>query len=922
MSRIPRLPFLLLALLVCILPTKLFGQAGTVRGIVVDSGGAPIQGASVSVDGTGLVATTQAEGRYELRGVPAGTITLRVRRIGFTPLAVKVTVTATDVVEQSFRLTPTPIQVSPINVTVGSRAPHTAADQLAVPVDVFTTADITDQGTTETSQVIQYLSPSINFPRQSVTDATDIVRPFTLRGLSPDQSLVLINGWRRHQMALVNTFAYGMAAGSSGVDLNAIPAGMIDRIEILRDGASAQYGSDAIAGVISLVTKEGEFSPFLSADFGQSATADYPVDGQVADVNGGIGIGVGRGSLGLFAEYRNRNATNRAWADASDQMVPGDADSVDANGQVVVKNNPVDMPNYHWGDGEAEDILTFANFRLPLNASETLELYSFGGYSFRQGTGNGYRRTGLDDRNWPQIYPEGFLPTFSPDVVDWSAAAGLRGLLGSWSWDAGLEFGHNDFEYNLTNTLNTSLGPCLGTPCAPGADGILGTADDPGIPNQTDFYAGTLLREELVAGVNFSRAFGVGWATPLNLAVGVAFRDERYQIKAGEPASYIQGFHTDQYGNYAPSGSQVFSGFLPEAATDDSRTNVGLYADAEASITKQFFANLAGRYESYSDFGSRLTGKVAVRYQPSQRWTLRAAASTGFRAPGLSQIHYASFATNFVFDTLTGQPEPVDFGVFPVASAPAVALGAKPLEEETAVNFSGGVAVSPADNLTFTADYFYVKIDNRIILSGLLATDSIVAILTNAGLTVGGAQYFANALNTQTQGVDLTGSASWRAGETGVVGVTLGVNYTQNIILSEAPLPSELEGTGITSLLDTVTSVAITRERPEWRGTLTGNYGNGRFTSLARISYFGGFSSAQPGYCDACVESYGGKTLVDAEVAYQFNQINIALGARNIFDVYPDQAGPNNSFGIFPWAAASPFGYNGRYIYTRVAMTL
>ena len=232
------------------------------------------------------------------------------------------------------------------------------------------------------------------------------------------------------------------------------------------------------------------------------------------------------------------------------------------------------------------------------------------------------------------------------------------------------------------------------------------------------------------------------------------------------------------------------------------------------------------------------------------------------------------------------------------------------------------MAVSPASNLTFTADYFYVKIDNRIILSGLLTTDSVVAILANAGLTVGGAQYFANALNTQTQGVDLTGSASWRAGETGVVGVTLGVNYTQNIILSEAPLPSELVGTGVTSLLDVVTTVAITKERPEWRGTLTGNYGNGRFTSLARISYFGGFSSAQPGYCDACEESYGGKTLVDAEVAYQFNQVNLALGARNLFDVYPDQAGPNNSFGIFPWAAASPFGYNGRYIYTRIAMTL
>jgi iron complex outermembrane receptor protein len=915
---------LLLALATSLLlPGLLDAQAGTVRGTVTDQSGGPVSGVSIVLEGTGLGTTTLAEGAYEFRGITSGSYTLRTRRVGFKPMSARVTVTAGGVVVQDFRLTPSPIQLAPIDVTVGSRAQHTAAEELAVPVDVYTAEVIARQGTTETSQILQALAPSVNFPRQTVTDATDIVRPFTLRGLSPDHSLVLVNGWRRHQMALVNTYAYGMGAGSSGVDLNALPASATDRIEVLRDGASAQYGSDAIAGVINVVMKEGQFAPFLNADFGRYTTSDYPDDGSAVNLNGGLGFGLGRGSLGLFAEYRHRDPTDRAWADPSDQIVTGDGDLVDDEGNVIQKNNPVDQPNYHWGDGLAKDIMTFANFRMPLNDAGTFEVYSFGGYSFRQGTGNGYRRTGNDSRNWPEIYPLGFLPTFDPDVVDYSAAAGFRGLAGKWSYDFGLEFGHNDFEYNLTNTLNVSLGPCLGTPCAPGLDGILGNSDDPGIPNQTSFFAGKLGREELVTGVNVTRPLDIGLAGPLNLALGATFRRERYEITPGEPASYIQGYHLDQFGDIAPAGSQVFAGFQPAAATDDSRTNFGVYADAEANLTAKLLANVAARFETYSDFGERVTGKLALRYQLSPRFTLRGAASSGFRAPGLSQTHYTSIATNFIFDVGTGQPEPVDFGIFPADHPAAIALGAQPLEEETSLNFSAGFAVSPANNVTLTADYFHIDIDNRIILSGFLGTDSVIAILDNAGLNIDGAQYFTNAIDSRTQGVDVTGNFQWPAGGSGIFGLTLGINYTENKILEEAPLPAELDGTGVETLLDVVTRVAIEKERPEWRGTLAGNYTNGRLHSLARISYFGGFSSAQPGYCDECEESYGGKTLVDAEVGYQFNQVNLSFGVRNLFDVYPDQAGVNNNNGgTFPWAAASPFGYNGRYLYTRAEMVL
>ncbi|HXI21958.1 MAG TPA: TonB-dependent receptor plug domain-containing protein, partial [Gemmatimonadales bacterium] len=479
-------------------------QSGIVEGRVTDSTGGAIPGAVLTVDQTSLHATTTPEGRYVLRGVPTGTRTVRARAIGYTPAQRQVEVSGT--VTLDFVLERPPVELAPIDVVVGSRARHTAAEELAVPVDVYTASDIAEQGTSETSQILQQLSPSVNFPRQSVTDANDIVRPFTLRGLSPDQTLVLVNGWRRHQMAVVNTFAYGMGAGSSGVDLNAIPGGAIDRIEVLRDGASAEYGSDAIAGVVNLVMKEGKFAPFLNTDAGAYVTGHgYPTDGATVDMNGGVGFRVGRGSLALFGEYQHRDPTNRAWPDSFLVDSRGISDSIDpTDGRILKKRNAIAQPNYHWGDGLEKDAMTFANFRLPLNESGTTEFYAFGGNSYRVGTGNGFWRYFDSARNWPELYPQGFLPAFHPRVYDYSGVAGVRTSAAGWAIDFGGSFGLNRFDYDLDHTNNASLGPCLDTPCAPGPDGILGTADDPGIPNQLTFFAGRLIRSEALGALNLS----------------------------------------------------------------------------------------------------------------------------------------------------------------------------------------------------------------------------------------------------------------------------------------------------------------------------------------------------------------------------------------------------------------------------------
>ncbi len=913
----------------------LAAQSATLSGTVSDSAGQGLANASVTVDGTGLRATTRAEGHYELRGVPTGTRTVRIRLIGYQAATAEVALEPGGTTRQDFTLSRSTVQLAPIDVVVGSRARHTAAEELAVPVDIYPAEQLQQQGSKETSVVLQALSPSVNFPRQSVTDAGDVVRPFTLRGLSPDHTLVLVNGWRRHQTALVNNFTYGMGAGSSGVDLNAIPSSALDRIEVLRDGAAAQYGSDAIAGVVNLVLKDGGFTPFVNADVGRYTSDDYPDDGTTVNASGGWGIPIGGGSLGLFGEFRDRQPTNRAWADPFESAGTGVEDEVNDKGQVVHKNNPVPQPNHHRGDGLERDAMAWGNFRLPVNQSGSSEIYSFGGYSHRKGIGNPYRRYAGSARSWDQLYPLGFLPTIGGLVTDYSAAGGLRGVVSGWNYDVGAEFGHNDFKYEIGNTLNASLGPCLDVPCAPGADGVLGTADDPGIPNQLSFFAGKVLREEFVTAVNIAKPVELGLRNPVNLAFGAAFRRERYAVTPGEPASYVNGGIPDQTGSgdLAPGGSQSFPGFAPGDATDRHRNNFGLYADAESQLSEKVLADVAARFENYNDFGSRVSGKASVRFQPSQRVTLRAAASTGFRAPGLSQVAFSKVVTNVIAG------EFIDVGLFPTDNPAAQALGAKPLQEETAYNLSAGVVVTPVNNLTITADYFHIRINNQILLGATFDDSVSVALLTAAGFgNIGGVQYFTNGLDTRTQGVDITAGYQVPTGAGATLDLSAGFNYTRNKIIHVDPLPQVLRDAGSTEpgLLDSVTAIGIQDERPDWRGTLQANYTVGRFSTLGRFSYYGGFSSAQPGFCDLCRENYGGKGLFDAEIGYQFNQVKLAVGARNLFDTYPDQpsslvvvddAGDtskdfNDNFGTFPWAAASPFGYNGRYVYARTEILL
>jgi iron complex outermembrane receptor protein len=635
-----RLAFALSVLIVFLTSVPAQGQEAVLSGRVTQEDGPPVANATVSIPELGLTATTDQNGRYTLavpaESVKGQTVDVRVVATGLQSKTAKVTLAAGSLT-RDFALGFAFAQ----EVIVGSRAAGTAAEK-AVPVDVFTREQIEDaSGTTETNQIVQSLSPSFNFPRPTITDGTDSVRPATLRNLGPDQLLVLVNGKRRHLSALVNV-NNSVGRGSSGVDLNAIPSPAIERIEVLRDGAAAQYGSDAIAGVINIVLKSG-VDPLTLGVRGGTTTHS---DGELLDVNGTWGAAVGRGSINLTAEYRDRNETNRASRDPRDQVVVGDAGS-----------NAVPQPNHHWGDSEATDIIGFLNANIPLNDDATTSFYAFGGWSRRDGSHGGFYRRALQDTNWPQIYPLGFLPLIEPDVEDYSATGGIRGVVSNVFWDASAQYGHNRFDFNLRNTLNTSLGPTIP-------------------PNKTTFYAGGLEFNHFLANLDLTREFDVGLAGPLNVAGGLEYRHENFRQIEGEPDSYRDGGVPNQLGGKAAPGAQVFPGYRPSNLVDTGRDSYAVYLDFEADVLKTVRIGLAGRFEDYSDFGDTSDGKITLRFQPIQPLVFRAAASTGFRAPSLSQANFSSVSTTFL--QVGGVLTPFEVATFRVESPEAAVLGAEP----------------------------------------------------------------------------------------------------------------------------------------------------------------------------------------------------------------------------------------------------
>jgi iron complex outermembrane receptor protein len=865
---------------------------GTITGkVTAADADTPLAGATLFVTGAQTGALTRNDGTYRIVLQP-GRYELRVRYLGWVGTRDSVTVLAGQTAIRDFTLTRSPTTLEALAV-VGTRGEARTVTESPVPIDVLAASDIVSTGRTETNQILQMLAPSFNFPRPSISDGSDHVRPATLRGLGPDQVLVLINGKRRHNSALVNVNGT-VGRGSTGVDLNAIPASMIERIEVLRDGAAAQYGSDAIAGVINVVLK-GSSPGEASGTFGQTAEGD----GQVAHLAANAGSVFGQQNyFHAGVEYRNRGFTNRAGIDPRAQYFAGDP-----------KNDLPKRVTLRLGDADTKDVLGMFNGSFTTQGG--IEFYTFGGASNRDGSSAANWRLPNGNNTVRALWPDGFLPLIHTEIWDLSAAVGAKGLARGWQWDASTVFGRNTLHYDVNNSNNASMG-----------------ASSP-----RDFDAGELGFSQSTTNLDLFRSFILGGSVTLRTAAGAEFRVDRYEITAGDDASWIDGKQKILDGPNAGStttlpapGAQGFPGFRPADEQDESRNNYGVYVDLESDLTKQLLVGLAGRFEDYSDFGSTTTGKLTARFAVTPQVALRGAINTGFRAPSLGQSFFSSTATNLV----AGQF--LEIRTFPVGSAGAAALGAKPLKPEKSVNGSFGVTFDPTSRFSLSVDYYDIKINDRIVFSENFIGAAIQQQLAAIGLTgVTGARYFTNAIDTHTRGVDAVVNYGLDFRSTGLLRLTGGYNHNKTEVTDRIPTPPELTGFD-EALFGRAEQGRIEQAQPRDNLLLSANYTRGPLGAVLRSQRFGEVTNIQPKLSanQPPDQTFAAKWVTDVSASYHLlRRATFSVGADNVFDIYPDRQSDNGdltrnyagnaNFGMNPYSGISPFGFNGRFFWAKVA---
>ncbi|MEO6365786.1 MAG: TonB-dependent receptor, partial [Luteimonas sp.] len=787
----------------------------------------------------------------------------------------------------------TPTQLDTVQVT-GSRVLGRTAEETAAPVDIIGQEELANTGAMEVGQALQLLEPSFNFSRTTISDGTDILRPATLRALGPDQVLVLVNGKRRHQQALVNV-QQTIARGSAGTDINAIPISMIERIEVLRDGAAAQYGSDAIAGVINLILKEQTGHTDVSFLAGQT----YEGDGRVlhGSVNTGFKL-ADDGFINVSLEYRDREETNRAGLD-------------------TLRVNPPRVTQ-RIGDADATDAYLWMNGELPIGAGE---FYWFGGLSRRKGDSSGFFRSAGDNRTIPALYPNGFLPNIITTVEDASLAVGFRGPLNeSWDWDLSVNHGRNDFSFFERNTANVSW---YYEP-RPGG-GIYGET-----PTEAD--TGTLKFDQTTVNFDLRGELGGLGDNPLYLSTGLEWRRDNYGIEAGDPVSYTYGRTNNpgipifgQTGAPAPSGTQGFPGYTPATEVDDGRTSWAVYVDAESNVTDRLLLGAAARYEDYSDFGNTTTGKLSARFDMSSAFAFRGTLSTGFRAPGVQQAFYSSVSTNLNAGVLTEVLTARNNS--PIAKA----LGIPQLKEETSLSKSVGVIFKPIPNLSITADLFRIDIEDRLVYSEGVTpestgTDGLPCNATNSNCPIRGAlapfragvvQFFTNAIDTTTTGLDIVGNLNQALKSGGSINWTALLHWNKTEVTdvhSESPIIPEA------LLFGSVQKTLIEQGQPREHHVLQAVYSNDTWDLTLRENYFGRVAGEGFGpYTE-----WGGKWLADLAIGYKFSDtVKLTIGGNNIFDVYPDKWDPDTGFPftelgfVYGWETL-PFGINGGSYYAKL----
>jgi iron complex outermembrane receptor protein len=767
-------------------------------------------------------------------------------------------------------------------VVTGSRAPPRSRLESLAPVDVVSAKALQQQGGTELGAALAVAVPSIDFPRPSNTDGTDAVRPATLRGQGPDQTLVLINGARYHTSALVNLNG-SVGRGSAAVDLNTIPTVAIDHLEVLRDGASALYGSDAIAGVINIGLRRANHgggasvttSEYITGFKGNVGGQRNISDGFTVTADGWQGFTLGGdGFLTLSGEYLNRAHTNRSDVDP---------------------RFPALGVTSRFGDGDVRQGTIYLNAGKPLGNG--WELDGWGGGQQRVTETAATFRTPTDaTRNIASVYPNGFIPHIRSHSDDFNLGGELKGgEIAGWRSAFTVAYGRNQIRYDTVNSINTSLGPT----------------------SPHEFYAGKMIYGQLVGNADFNRDFNVGLAGPLNIAFGAEARDENFQIVAGEPNSYVRGPFTT-----LAVGAQGFPGFQPSNQVNKNRTNIGAYLAGEGKVTQALTLSGAVREEHYSDFGDNTSGKASFRYEVNHALAFRGSVESGFRAPALQQQYFTSTSILFINGV------PFDTGTFPSTSPTGKALGGVPLKPEKSTNYSLGTVIR-FNRLDLTVDAYEIDVKDRVVLSETLTGSATAAAGTNSRVLfnllspfgASAARFFLNGVDTKTHGVDVVATYRIPTQDWGALAITASGN-ANNFDVVKTPATKQTVLPTPVSLFARQAVYRFEYGTPKFKANLQGDWSKGPWAATLRGTYYGDVLAA--GTTDDGLNDThtGAQFLVDLSGSYKFSHgVTLTAGADNLLDTYPRQIPSNlNTTGAAPFSSFSPFGFNGRRVYAKLAL--